>query len=526
MNRFSDKRGGSGLVTPRRGYTVGLKDKASEGDQNAKFCNRIGCSGRIKYTQNTKIGSSDIAKSSKPSIRPSNVNERTRKFSSSAVMTSARKSYLDSKRKLPSQLNSDSSGSSPLSVSEASELMSSPSSRNGYRSQSMKNSGNVTVREAGSSSLSSKVRPRKVFHHKSGSGNQNTPPASYVPSASKSSALGPFNRNIGGRNGLRNMKSNLTSSDVLPTNCSPPKPVSSGKNMMKKRSSDAESGASRTGRKIAAASPVERHLLSSSSGISISDSRRNSSSSGSRAEMTGDASVWTQRLRNVNTRMRPSCQQNGRNSSSVRESSISISQIPDNGTPFNVGSQNSLPEFSESDSSSGLSSDSLSSSDDDTPSASTELGFGRNREVLHRQNMDNIAEQRLVLESSFFYSGRSLYDQHRDLRLDIDGMSYEELLALEERMGTVSTPLSEEALSKSLRRSIYQTPLPKVKITESGEDEDDVKCSICQEEYAMGDEFGELVNCHHGYHATCIQQWLQLKNWCPICKASAAPSQS
>ncbi|KAL0287768.1 UNVERIFIED_CONTAM: hypothetical protein Sangu_2678700 [Sesamum angustifolium] len=177
-------------VTPRKRYAVGLKDKASEGDQNAKFCNRIGCSGRIKYTQNTKIGSSDKAKSSKPSIRPSNVNEVTRKSSTtSAVMTSARKSYLDSKRKLPSQLKSGSPGSSPLNVSEASELMSS-SSLNGYRSESMKKSGNVTVTEAGRSSLSSKVRPRKAFHRESGSGNQNTPPPSCLPSASKSSALG------------------------------------------------------------------------------------------------------------------------------------------------------------------------------------------------------------------------------------------------------------------------------------------------------------------------------------------------
>ncbi|KAL0393858.1 UNVERIFIED_CONTAM: putative E3 ubiquitin-protein ligase HIP1 [Sesamum latifolium] len=335
------------------------------------------------------------------------------------------------------------------------------------------------------------------------------------------------------------MKSNSTS-DVLPPNCSSPKPESRGKNMMKKRSSDAESGASRTGRKMAAASPVDGHLLSSSSGISISDSRRNSSSSGSREEMTGDGSAWTRRSMNVNTRMRPSYQRNGRIGSSVREPSISISQIPDNETSFNVGSRNSLRHGS----SSGLRSYSLSSSNEDTPSASTELGFATNREVLHRHNMDNIAEilfalerierdeemtpeQLLVLESSFFFSGLSLYDQHRDLRLDIDDMSYEELLALEERMGMVSTPLSEEALSKSLRRSIYQTTVSKVQVTEAGEDEDDNKCSICQEEYVTGDEFGELVKCCHRYHATCIQQWLQLKNWCPICKASAAsPSQS
>ena len=46
-----------------------------------------------------------------------------------------------------------------------------------------------------------------------------------------------------------------------------------------------------------------------------------------------------------------------------------------------------------------------------------------------------------------------------------------------------------------------------------------------QEEYAFGDEVGRL-ECEHGYHVVCINQWLRLKNWCPICKASAAASQS
>ena len=34
------------------------------------------------------------------------------------------------------------------------------------------------------------------------------------------------------------------------------------------------------------------------------------------------------------------------------------------------------------------------------------------------------------------------------------------------------------------------------------------------------DEVGRL-DCGHGYHTSCIKQWLLLKNLCPICKASA-----
>lgn len=83
-----------------------------------------------------------------------------------------------------------------------------------------------------------------------------------------------------------------------------------------------------------------------------------------------------------------------------------------------------------------------------------------------------------------------IYDPYREMRMDIDNMSYEvssifdsddtarcfgalivfheqELLSLEERIGTVSTAISEEDLSKCLKRSKYT----------SG---DCATCSICQ----------------------------------------------
>ncbi|KAK8954484.1 hypothetical protein KSP39_PZI001672 [Platanthera zijinensis] len=128
-------------------------------------------------------------------------------------------------------------------------------------------------------------------------------------------------------------------------------------------------------------------------------------------------------------------------------------------------------------------------------------------------------EQLLVLEANLFLGSLSLYDQHRDMRLDIDNMSYEELLALEEKMGTVNTALPEEELSKCLKRSTYRSSFTFPGI--SRRDDDDVKCSICQEEYSTGAEVGRLP-CEHRYHIECIRQWLGLKNWCPICKVAAA----
>ncbi|XP_039788207.1 E3 ubiquitin-protein ligase RLIM-like isoform X3 [Panicum virgatum] len=135
----------------------------------------------------------------------------------------------------------------------------------------------------------------------------------------------------------------------------------------------------------------------------------------------------------------------------------------------------------------------------------------------HRHiTMGEIAEEL----TNLFLGAFASHDRHRDMRMDIDSMSYEELLALlEERIGYVSTALSDEQFAKCLRRSIYcpvATGVNKSVI-------DDIKCSICQEEYKEGEEIGQLP-CEHGYHVCCIGQWLRLKNWCPVCKASAVPS--
>ncbi|KAH7573972.1 hypothetical protein JRO89_XS03G0233600 [Xanthoceras sorbifolium] len=102
-------------------------------------------------------------------------------------------------------------------------------------------------------------------------------------------------------------------------------------------------------------------------------------------------------------------------------------------------------------------------------------------------------------------------------------LSLQELLALEERMGSVSTALTEESLSKCIKTSIYESAPIKDATPSCSGSHDDVKCSICQEEYAVGDELGRL-HCQHRYHVVCVQQWLRLKNWCPICKAAAEPS--
>lgn len=399
MDQCPSKRGSGGLVTPRKAYSVAFKGAAKEGDQNAQFCNRIGCSGRIKCNQNTgigssdckerikcnqntRIGSSDKAKCFKPSFRSSNGNETSGKSPriSSMMTASTKKSSLDSKRKLSSQLKFDPSESSLSSESEDPETTSSPMSLTGYDSESTTKPEEVTMIETGSSSISPNARPRKIFHHKSRLCNQNTQPASSVPSTSRvSSVVGQLNQTNESKYGLKNLKCNSIS-DVVRPNCSPV-----GKNLMRKRSSEGESSFSHRGRKTNPSSPSDRNFSPSSSGVSISNSRRSSSASGE--DSSGTTSAWAHRSMNVNTRMRLCHRQNGRNTSAViRDSSVNTSQTPDNEMPFS-GGRSSLRQFSAS----GPRASSLSSSNGDNPSSimpftSAEPGF------TYRYNMDGIAE--------------------------------------------------------------------------------------------------------------------------------------
>ncbi|GFP83763.1 probable E3 ubiquitin-protein ligase hip1 [Phtheirospermum japonicum] len=118
----------------------------------------------------------------------------------------------------------------------------------------------------------------------------------------------------------------------------------------------------------------------------------------------------------------------------------------------------------------------------------------------------------MAVDHNGFYGSRTLFDQHRDMRLDIDNMSYEELLALGERIGSVSTGLSDGLVSKCLTESIYCS---------SDVSQDEGTCVICLEEYKNMDDVGTLKGCGHDFHVGCIRKWLSMKNLCPICKSAA-----
>ncbi|XAR67542.1 hypothetical protein NMG60_11002334 [Bertholletia excelsa] len=137
------------------------------------------------------------------------------------------------------------------------------------------------------------------------------------------------------------------------------------------------------------------------------------------------------------------------------------------------------------------------------------------RHIRHH-SPDGLAEI-MMLQSTLLGGGRSdRLDRYRDWRLDVDSMSYEELLELGDRIGYVNTGLKEDEIVHCLQKTNLLDNLFSQYPAEM-----EWKCTICQEDYEAEDEVGKL-ECGHFYHIHCIKKWLLQKNACPICKTSAA----
>ncbi|CAA7028430.1 unnamed protein product [Microthlaspi erraticum] len=121
-----------------------------------------------------------------------------------------------------------------------------------------------------------------------------------------------------------------------------------------------------------------------------------------------------------------------------------------------------------------------------------------------------------IFEEGDFYDAANYVDDHQGMRLDIEDMSYEELLALSDQIGTVKTGLSEEDVKELLKTRTSINLEDEAPST----DQESYSCTICQENYKIQDKIATL-DCKHEYHVKCLKKWLVIKNVCPICKSEA-----
>ncbi|KAF7808314.1 E3 ubiquitin ligase BIG BROTHER-related [Senna tora] len=100
--------------------------------------------------------------------------------------------------------------------------------------------------------------------------------------------------------------------------------------------------------------------------------------------------------------------------------------------------------------------------------------------------------------------------------VDPDELSYEELLALGEVVGTESRGLSTDTIAS----------LPSVNY-KMGSDQhgNNDSCVICRMDYEDGESL-TVLSCKHLYHPECINNWLKINKVCPVCSAEVSTSGS
>lgn len=117
------------------------------------------------------------------------------------------------------------------------------------------------------------------------------------------------------------------------------------------------------------------------------------------------------------------------------------------------------------------------------------------------ENQRNAVEQQVALE-------------RLGVNGDIDNLSYEELLDLEERIGKVSKGISEEKAKTVL------TPVSHVTAQ-------DGTCTICLDQLLCETtqdgalQVCKLNHCNHLFHERCILGWLKESKKCPVCGEEA-----
>ncbi|XP_010531123.1 PREDICTED: NEP1-interacting protein 1 isoform X2 [Tarenaya hassleriana] len=100
------------------------------------------------------------------------------------------------------------------------------------------------------------------------------------------------------------------------------------------------------------------------------------------------------------------------------------------------------------------------------------------------------------------------------------------LSAVQSQMGAVDTTFDELSSifdtggSKGLAGDIVEK-IPKIKITckntidASG---NKVSCSVCLQDFQIGETVRSLPHCHHMFHQPCIDNWLLRHGSCPLCR--------
>uniref|UniRef100_A0A0D3BE76 RING-type domain-containing protein n=2 Tax=Brassica TaxID=3705 RepID=A0A0D3BE76_BRAOL len=97
------------------------------------------------------------------------------------------------------------------------------------------------------------------------------------------------------------------------------------------------------------------------------------------------------------------------------------------------------------------------------------------------------------------------------------------LSAVQSQMGAMESQFQDQtdifgtAVSKGLTGDSLDR-IPKVLITDTTSGEEMVSCSVCLQDFQVGETVRSLPHCHHMFHLPCIDKWLRDHASCPLCR--------
>jgi len=131
------------------------------------------------------------------------------------------------------------------------------------------------------------------------------------------------------------------------------------------------------------------------------------------------------------------------------------------------------------------------------------------KRALHRSffdenNENNVLKEKMEEEFALRMVEQQIMDE---ICPNPDKMSYEQLLQLEENVGSVNKGMSKDKI-----KEIPMKPYHKALF------EDNCQCIICMENFSEN-ELVKQLPCGHIFHGDCIDHWLSQQKNCPFCKA-------